>query len=432
MSSELIGILGIVVLLILLALKMWVGAALAVVGFVGIWILKNFSVAMTILGTAPFNNINSYSFTVIPLFTLMGCVIAETTMGVDLYAAVRHWLGRFRGGLSSATVVACGILGAICGSANTGVMIMSRIALPEMEANNYDESFACGSTAAGAPLALLIPPSMGFMMYGIITENSISKLFMSGIGVGVAQIILYCILIWFLCRINPKFGPQGPKATWKQRFKSLLRVIPIILLMILVLGGIYLGWFTTTEAGAIGAFGAIVISIIFRQCKVKNLWKAFKDTAVLIGMIFFLLASTYIFVQFMTMSHLPTMLANFIMGLTVPKWVLSLALIILYLVLGMFLPEVPMLVLTMPVLYPALTAIGYDPIWLGCFVVKLMALGSISPPVGMTVYTMSGVTRKPVEKIFKGVIPFIIMDVAILALMIIFPQLATYIPNHMH
>jgi tripartite ATP-independent transporter DctM subunit len=202
--------------------------------------------------------------------------------------------------------------------------------------------------------------------------------------------------------------------------------------MVLVLGGIYLGWFTTTEAGAIGAFGAIVISIIFRQCKVKNLWKAFKDTAVLIGMIFFLLASTYIFVQFMTMSHLPTMLANFIMGLTVPKWVLSVALIILYLVLGMFLPEVPMLVLTMPVLYPALTAIGYDPIWLGCFVVKLMALGSISPPVGMTVYTMSGVTRKPVEKIFKGVIPFIIMDVAILALMIIFPQLATYIPNHMH
>lgn len=432
MSSELIGILGIVVLLLLLALKMWVGAALAIVGFVGIAVIKNFSVAMTILGTAPFNNINSYSFTVIPLFTLMGCVIAETTMGVDLYAAVRHWLGHFRGGLASATVVACGVLGAICGSANTGVMIMSRIALPEMEANHYDESFACGSTAAGAPLALLIPPSMGFMMYGIITENSISKLFMSGIGVGVAQIILYIILIWILCRIFPKYGPQGPKATWKQRFKSLLRVIPIILLMLLVLGGIYLGWFTTTEAGAIGAFGSIVISIIFRQCKVKNLWKAFKDTAILIGMIFFLLASTYIFVQFMTMSHLPTLLANIIMGLTVPKWVLSVALIVLYLILGMFLPEVPMLVLTMPVLYPALTAIGYDPIWLGCFVVKLMALGSISPPVGMTVYTMSGVTRKPVEKIFKGVIPFIVMDIVILALMIIFPQIATFIPSHMH
>ncbi|MBR3242416.1 MAG: TRAP transporter large permease [Parasporobacterium sp.] len=432
MSPELIGVLGIVVLLILLALKMWVGAALAIVGFVGIIILKNFTVAMTVLGTAPFNNINSYSFTVIPLFTLMGCVIAETTMGIDLYAAVRHWLGHFRGGLASATVVACGVLGAICGSSNTGVMIMSRIALPEMEANKYDESFACGSTAAGAPLALLIPPSMGFMMYGIITENSISKLFMSGIGVGVVQIILYIVLIWILCRIFPKYGPQGPKATWKQRFKSLLKVIPIILLMLLVLGGIYLGWFTTTEAGAIGAFGSIVISIIFRQCKVKNLWKAFKDTAVLIGMIFFLLASTYIFVQFMTMSHLPTLLANVIMGLTVPKWVLSVALILLYLILGMFLPEVPMLVLTMPVLYPALTAIGFDPIWLGCFVVKLMALGSISPPVGMTVYTMSGVTRKPVEKIFKGVIPFIIMDVVILALMIIFPQLATFIPDHMH
>lgn len=431
MSAELIGILGIVALLVLLALKMWVGAALAVVGFVGIMILKNFSVAMTVLGTAPFNNINSYSFTVIPLFTLMGTVIAETTMGVDLYAAVKAWLGRFRGGLSSATVVACGILGAICGSSNTGVMIMSRIALPEMEANHYDESFACGCTAAGAPLALLIPPSMGFMMYGIITENPIGVLFMSGIGVGVLQIILYCILIWVLCKIHPEYGPQGPKATSSQRLKTLVKVIPILLLMVLVLGGIYLGWFTTTEAGAIGAFGSIVLSIIFRQCKLKNLYKAFKDTAILIGMIFFLMASTYIFVQFMSMSHLPAMLAKFVSGLQVPQWTIAIALVILYFILGMFLPEIPMLVLTMPVLYPALKSIGFDPIWLGCFIVKLMALGSISPPVGMTVYTMSGVTKKPVEKIFKGVLPFIIMDVAILALMIVFPQLATFIPNQM-
>ena len=431
MSAEMIGILGIVALLVLLALKMWVGAALAVVGFVGILILKNFSVAMTVLGTAPFNNINSYSFTVIPLFTLMGTVIAETTMGVDLYAAVKAWLGRFRGGLSSATVVACGILGAICGSSNTGVMIMSRIALPEMEANNYDESFACGSTAAGAPLALLIPPSMGFMMYGIITENPIGVLFMSGIGVGVLQIILYCILIWVLCKIHPEYGPQGPKSTSAQRIKTLVKVIPILLLMVLVLGGIYLGWFTTTEAGAKGAFGSIVLSIIFRQCKLKNLYKAFKDTAILIGMIFFLMASTYIFVQFMSMSHLPAMLAKFVSGLQVPQWTIAIALVILYFILGMFLPEIPMLVLTMPVLYPALKSIGFDPIWLGCFIVKLMALGSISPPVGMTVYTMSGVTKKPVEKIFKGVLPFIIMDVAILALMIIFPQLATFIPNQM-
>lgn len=431
MSAEMIGILGIVALLVLLALKMWVGAALAVVGFVGIMILKNFSVAMTVLGTAPFNNINSYSFTVIPLFTLMGTVIAETTMGVDLYAAVKAWLGRFRGGLSSATVVACGILGAICGSSNTGVMIMSRIALPEMEANHYDESFACGCTAAGAPLALLIPPSMGFMMYGIITENPIGVLFMSGIGVGVLQIILYCILIWVLCKIHPEYGPQGPKATSSQRLKTLVKVIPILLLMVLVLGGIYLGWFTTTEAGAIGAFGSIVLSIIFRQCKLKNLYKAFKDTAILIGMIFFLMASTYIFVQFMSMSHLPAMLAKFVSGLQVPQWTIAIALVILYFILGMFLPEIPMLVLTMPVLYPALKSIGFDPIWLGCFIVKLMALGSISPPVGMTVYTMSGVTKKPVEKIFKGVLPFIVMDVAILALMIVFPQLATFIPNQM-
>ncbi len=429
--NVIVGIIGVATLLILLALKMWVGAALAIVGFVGLWIIRGFNVAMTVLGTAPFNNLNAYAFTVIPMFTLMGSVIAETTMGFDLYAAVRAWLGRFRGGLASATVVACGFLGAICGSANTGVMIMSRIALPEMEKSNYEETFACGCTAAGAPLALLIPPSTGFMMYGILTENDISKLFMSGIFIGVIQIILYCLLIWLLCKIHPEYGPKTPKAPWSVRWKTLLKVIPIILLMLLVLGGIYLGWFTSTEAGAIGAVGSIVISIIFRQCKAKNLWKAFKDTGILMGMIFFLMGSTYIFVQFMTVSNLPDIISEAVVSLAVPQWALSVILIFVYLILGMFLPEIPMLVLTMPILYPALTKIGFDPIWLGCFIVKLMALGSISPPVGMTVYTMSGVSKKPVERIFKGVLPFIALDIVILVLLIIFPEIATFLPNHM-
>lgn len=431
MSAELVGILGIIALLILLACKMWVGAALTLVGFVGIWIIKNFTVAMGVLSSAPFANLNSYTFTVIPLFTLMGMVIAETTMGKDLYEAAYAWLGHFRGGLASATVVACGILGAVCGSANIGVMIMSRIAMPEMKKNKYEESFAAGATAAGAPLALLIPPSIGFMMYGILTENSIGTLFMSGIGVGVIQIILYIILIWLLCKLRPSRGPKGPKTGWGQKGRTIMKVIPIFLLMVLVLGGIYLGWFTSTEAGAIGAFGSIVLSIIFRQCKVKNLKKAFHDTAVLCGMIFFIMAATYIFVQFMSVSHVPTMLADFIAKLTVPNWVIAIALVILYFILGMFLPEVPMVVLTVPVLYPALTAIGFDPIWLGCFIVKLMALGSISPPVGMTVYTMAGIVKMPVHKIFKGVLPFIAVDLIVLALMIIFPEIATFIPNHM-
>ncbi|MDO4734152.1 MAG: TRAP transporter large permease [Lachnospiraceae bacterium] len=431
MRPELIGLIGLIVLLILLALKMWVGAAMLVVSIVGIIILKGMGVAETVAGNSAFSNLNSYTFTVIPMFTLMGMVIAESTMGQDLYACAYAFVGRFRGGLASATVVACGVLGAITGSTHIATMVMAKVAVPEMKKNNYDETFALGSVAAGAPLAILIPPSIGFIIFGILTENSIGKLFMSGFGVGIVQIVLYIILIWFLCLINPKRGPKGPKVAFKIMMKTLLKVIPILLLMALVLGGIYGGFFTTTEAGAIGAFGSIVIAFAFRQLTVKKLTKALKDTAVMCGMVFFLVASTYIFVSFMSLSRVPMFLANFIAGLTVPNWVIAAALIILYFILGMFLPDVPMIVLTVPVLYTALIRRGFDPIWLGAFVVKLMAVGGISPPVGMTVFTLAGTIQKPAGQIFKGVLPFLAVDVVILILMIVFPQIATFIPSLM-
>jgi len=430
-SPELIGLIGIIVLLLLIACKMWVGAAMALVSVIGIVILKNTGVAWTAAGTSAFKNLNTYAFTVIPMFTLMGMIISESTMGTDLYTAAYAWVGRFKGGLASATVVACGVLGAISGSSNVGVVIMGRVALPEMQKNGYDESFACGSVAAGAPLSILIPPSMAFITYGIITENSIGQLFMSGIGVGVVQMILYVIMIFIMCTINPKLGPRGPKVSMKVKMKSLLKIVPIMLLVILVMGGVYAGFFTTTEAGAIGAFGSIVIAFVFRQITVKKFRKALKETATLCGMIFFLIASTYLFVTFMSLSRLPMALANIIVSLEVPKWVIAAALIVLYFILGMFLPETPMVLLTIPVLYSALMRVGFDPIWLGAFVVKLMAIGSISPPVGMTCFTMAAVTGVPVDKIFKGVIPYLIIDVVILALMIAFPSIATFIPNMM-
>ena len=431
MSPELIGLIGIIVLLLLIACKMWVGAAMALVSVIGIVILKNTGVAWTAAGTSAFKNLNTYAFTVIPMFTLMGMIISESTMGTDLYTAAYAWVGRFKGGLASATVVACGVLGAISGSSNVGVVIMGRVALPEMQKNGYDESFACGSVAAGAPLSILIPPSMAFITYGIITENSIGQLFMSGIGVGVVQMILYVIMIFIMCTINPKLGPRGPKVSMKVKMKSLLKIVPIMLLVILVMGGVYAGFFTTTEAGAIGAFGSIVIAFVFRQITVKKFRKALKETATLCGMIFFLIASTYLFVTFMSLSRLPMLLANIIVNLAVPKWVIAVALIVLYFILGMFLPETPMVLLTIPVLYSALMRVGFDPIWLGAFVVKLMALGSISPPVGMTCFTMAAVTGVSVDKIFRGVIPYLAIDVVILVLMIIFPGIATFIPSMM-
>ncbi|NLL45588.1 MAG: TRAP transporter large permease [Clostridiales bacterium] len=431
MSPELIGLLGIIVMLILLACKMWVGAAMSLVSIIGIVILKNMSVSMAISGSSGFTNLNAYTFTVMPMFTFMGMIIAEGNMGKDLYSAAYAWVGRFKGGLASATIVACGVLGAICGSTHVGVLVMARVAMPEMKKNNYDESFAAGCVAAGAPLSILIPPSMGFIMYGILTENSIGKLFISGIGVGVLQMILYVILVTIICTIKPEYGPRGPKFEFKYKLKTLVKILPIMCLMLLVLGGIYGGFFTTTEAGAVGALGSVLISLAFRQLTVKKFTKALKDTAVLCGMVFFLIAATYLFVTFMSLSRVPMWLATLITSLTVPKWVIAAALVVLYFILGMFLPETPMVALTIPVFYTALIKIGFDPIWLGAFVVKLMAVGSISPPVGMCVFTMAGVSGIRVDKIFKGVIPFLAVDVVILVLMILFPGIATYLPSLM-
>ena len=431
MSPELIGLLGIILLLVLLAFKMWVGAAMAFVSIIGIIILKNVNVALATAGFSAFSNLNSYAFTVIPMFTFMGMIIAESAMGQDLYAAAYAWVGRFRGGLASATIVACGILGAISGSTHVGVLIMARVALPEMKRNNYNETFAAGAVVAGAPLSMLIPPSMGFIMYGILTENSIGKLFMSGVGVGLLQMVLYLILIYIICRFKPELAPKGPKFPIKTMFKTLLKIIPTLILLIIVMGGIYAGFFTTTEAGAIGAGGSIIIATIFRQITVKKFTKALKDAAIMSGMIFFLIASTYLFVTFMSLSRVPMYLANFITSISAPIWIVSLALVLLYLILGMFLPDIPMLVLTIPVLYPALTRIGFDPIWLGAFIIKLMALGGISPPVGMTCFTMAGVSRVPVNKIFRGVLPYIGVDIVILIIIIFVPQVATFLPSMM-
>jgi tripartite ATP-independent transporter DctM subunit len=243
--------------------------------------------------------------------------------------------------------------------------------------------------------------------------------------------ILYVILVTVICTIKPNYGPRGPKFEFRYKLKTLVKVLPIMCLMILVLGGIYGGLFTTTEAGAIGALGSILISLAFRQLTVKKFVKALKDTAVLCGMVFFLIAATYLFVTFMSLSRVPMWLANIITGLAVPKWVISIALVVLYFILGMFLPDTPMVALTVPVLYTALMKVGFDPIWLGAFVVKLMAVGSISPPVGMCVFTMAGVSGIRVDKIFKGVIPFLAVDVVILILMIIFPGIATYLSSLM-
>lgn len=431
MSAELIGVLGIVVFIVLILCRVWVGAALAIVGFAGIWLISGLPQALATLGTAPFSNIDNYTITTIPMFTLMGMVIAETNIGSALYDAAYHFIGRFRGGLASATVVAGGLMGAITGSENVSTVIMSKIAFPPMKKLGYSDELASGSVAAGSPLAIIIPPSMPMIMYGILTEQSIGKLFVSGIIPGILMVVAFVVAIWLLCVVKPAHGPKGPKFAAKECMHSLIGVLPTVILFLLVLGGIYAGICTTTEAGAIGALGAIIIAAVTGQLNKEKIGRILEGTVLTTAFVLFLLVGTYVFIQFVAISKLPFLITNFITGLHVSKYVVLLLVALMYIVLGMCLPAMTMMVLTIPLLYPAMMALGFHPIWFGLFVVLMQALGGITPPVGMVVYILGGTTKVPITRIFKGAMPFVVAELIVIFLVCLFPALATVLPGLM-
>lgn len=431
MSTEMIGLLGAVAVIILICCRVWVGFALALVGFVGLIILRDTSFALSVLGSAPFQNVNGYTMTVLPMFTLMGMFIAESRIGEGLYRACNAFIGRFRGGLASATVVACGILGAITGGQYGATVIMSKIALPEMRKVNYDDKLSCGCIAAGSPLAIIIPPSVPLITFGILTESSVGKLFIGGLIPGIICIVAFCLTIWLICLKNPKLGPKGPKSTTKEKLASIKGIIPIAILIIVVLVSIYTGVCTTTECGALGAVGAFLIALFMGDVNWGMIKRSFVSTAKTTGMIIFLLAGTYVFVNFIAVSKLPAAVTRLVVSLNAPHFVIMLAVLLLYFLLGMIMPEIPIMMLTVPILWPAMEALGMSPIWFGVIVVMMLALGGITPPVGMVVYILSGASKVDIMKIFKGCLPFIIAEVIVIFLCMMIPELVTWLPNLM-
>lgn len=432
MSNELIGVIGIIVLFVFLACRLWIGSALALVGFLGILIMRNSAQALMVLGSQPFATLNNYSLTVVPMFVLMGIVISKAGIGTGMFGSVNAFIGRYRGGLASATVVASGLLGAITGSHMAGTIIMSKIALPEMRKYGYDDGLACGAIAGGAPLSIIIPPSIPMIMYGIITEENIGSLFVGGIIPGIILIFVYIIIIsQFVCRLNPEKGPAGERTTMKEKMRSLVGILPMIVLFLLVLGGIYGGFFTTTEAGAVGAFGAIIIGFATKQLTFKKLKECIVDSALLAGTIFLMLIGTYVFIYFIALSKIPFFLSDLVATMNVSNAVVILIIALIYIILGMFMPDNPMVVLTIPILYPVISALGINGIWFGIFVVFMMALGSITPPVGMVVYLLGNLSSMPVDKIFRGVVPFIIGMLIVIILICVFPGIVTFLPNLM-
>ena len=330
-----------------------------------------------------------------------------------------------------ATVGASAAFAAICGSSAATAATMGKVALPEMKRLDYDEKLATGSIAAGGTMGILIPPSMGFILYGILVDQSIGKLFMAGLIPGVLEAAFYIVTIWIITRLNPKLGPQGPRFSLKERIFSLKNTWAMILLFILVMGGIYNGVFTPTEAGAIGAFLAIVISLIGQRLNWTNFRSSIVETAQTTSMIVLMIVGAFIFMRFMAVSRLPVLLSDFVVGLPVGDIWILVAIIVMYIILGCFLDVYAAIILTLPIIFHVIQELVFNPIWFGVIMVRVMEIGLITPPMGMNVFILSSVTDVPIGKIFRGVIPFLIADFFHVALLVAVPALSLFIPESM-
>ena len=431
MSPEMIGALGLGVLLILLFAGMWIGAAMALVGFVGFALIMGVNPAFSVISMIPFTTMSTYMMTTIPLYIFMGVVLFQSGVGADLYETAYTLVGQLRGGLAMATVLACALFAAITGVSAPALVTMGKVALPAMRKHNYDDNLALGSVACAGGLAFLIPPSVVLIIYGVLTQTSISKLYMAGFIPGVLLAGLFVATILIISIRNPKAGPAGPKTSFKDKTVSLKLTWPTVLLFLVVLGGIYMGVFTPTEGGAVGAFGALVITISMRRLNFKKFVAAALESTQTTALVMLLIIGAYILMKFLAVSQLTTLMSTFIAGLAVPNVVIFAGIVVLYIILGMFLDIISAVILTIPVIFPMVMALGFDPVWYGVVVVVLVEMGLVTPPVGMDAFMLSGAIDVPVTKIFRSVIPFLLAEVVCIALLVAFPQIVLWLPGTM-
>lgn len=432
MTVEIVGIIGILLLLALIALRIPIAYSMLLVGFLGFSYLVSPQAALNMVTTELFSNFSSYTLSVIPMFVWMGFIAYYSGVGTGLYTLIYRLIGYRPGGLAIATQGACAIFGAICGSNTATAATMGAIALPEMRKYKYDDSLSTASVAAAGALGILIPPSVIFIVYGAATEQSIGKLFISGIIPGILLMVLYMLTIFILVKINPEMAPAGQKFTFKEKIQALKGgLFEIIITFIISIGGLFAGYFSATEAGAIGAGSILLITLLRGQLKWDGFIKSLKDTTRTSAMIMLLVAGAMVFGRFIAVSRLPFEMANWAANLNLPPFMIMAVILIIYLILGCFIDALALVLLTVPIFYPVVTdVLGYNPIWFGVITVLVVAMGVITPPVGMNVFIIKGVVKDvPLETIFKGVWPFIIAIFACIALLIIFPQIATFLPN---
>ncbi len=431
MSPFAIGLAGIAVLIFLIFARMQIGISMGLVGFLGFAAIVGLEPALGLLRNVPYTTFANNDLSVIPLFILMGSFAFSSGMSEDLYRTVHKLVGHLRGGLAIATVIACACFAAISGSSLATAATLGKVAMPEMKKYKYDTALATGAIAAGGSIGILIPPSVILIIYGIITEQSIGKLFMAGFIPGILEAAFYIVTIMILTRLKPELGPPGPRTTWNDKFASLLKTWEVIALFMVVIGGIYLGVFTPTEAAGVGAFGAFCFTVIRRKMNWGNLKSSLLSTASTSGMLFLIVLGAMVLGYFFSVSRLPFELASWVGGLPLNRYVILIVILIVVGLLGCIMDSMAIVLLTVPVFFPMITHLGFDPIWFGILVVRVTEMGLITPPVGLNVYIIQGITGEPMGTIFRGVVPFIVADVCEIMLLLAVPQITLFLPGLM-
>jgi tripartite ATP-independent transporter DctM subunit len=426
------GLLGLAAIFVLIVLGMRIAFATALVGFLGLWIMKNMAVAGKVVGFLPYGIVAHYSLSVIPLFIIMGYYAFYAGLTDDIFFTARQWIGHLPGGLAIATVFGCAGFAACTGASTASAAIMGRVAIPEMRKYGYHPRLAAGVVAASGTLASLIPPSVILVIYGIITEQSIGALLIGGFIPGVVSAAIYAGMIYVRVKISPELGKLQPAVSWKAKLFALRGTWGVLVLIVLIIGGIYSGVFTPTEAGGAGAFGAFLMALSMRRLS----WAQFKESLLETGrttiMIFSIIVGVLIFVRFLALTGLPTSFADFVLDLPLSPTVIVMLILCIYIFLGMFLDAIGMMMLTLPIVFPAVVGLGFDPIWFGIIVVKMCEICLITPPVGLNCYIVRSVAPDiPLEEVFRGILPFIAMDVFTVALFMVFPGIITFLPSRM-
>ncbi len=435
-NPTLAGIIGIIIMLVIFMTRMPVAYVMALIGFVGFGFLISYKGGLNLLSRNIYDAFSSYGLTTIPLFVLMGQIAFNCGISRKLYDTAYKFLGNIQGGLAMTTVSACTAFGAVCGSSPATAATMATVGLPEMKRYGYADELSSGSVASGGGLGMIMPPSVVLIVYGVLTEQSIGKLFVSGILPAILMTILFIISIYIWCLFKPDQGPKGEKFTLKQKIKSLTGMIDTLAVFILVMGGLFIGLFTPTEAAAVGVFGVVAVSLIRKQITWKAFVKSLYETLRTSCMVMFLIAGAVVFGKFLAVSRIPFDIANWIGGFDLPPFLIMAIIVLVYFIGGCVMDALALIMLTIPIFFQVVLNLGYDPIWFGVIIVLVTQMGVITPPVGINVYVVYGVSqasKDPVslEAIFKGIVPFLFAIVVGIILMVLFPQIILFLPNLM-